>query len=271
MRPAGPRRHHSCFPSGPRRSLPKRSRGPGSASRPCRTWSGRRRPPSGFRGGRRQPGRSVDRFKSELPRLVAMLRGEDLGQLDGDPALLACRRNPVPVLSAAVSVAAAVRAARCGAGILMEGMSCTSETVPPDPGVRGRRGKGAKVLIRRVWLGRMPPGWSTVRGRSTRATPRERGRSVTTRRSCATGRARWRSSSRRRRARWVPMRSICGCSFPACRRAGPGADRSNWVHRVRGLSEHLAFAATEVPVIPGSPYRMGVHPRRDGSPRRRPG
>jgi alkanesulfonate monooxygenase SsuD/methylene tetrahydromethanopterin reductase-like flavin-dependent oxidoreductase (luciferase family) len=66
---------------------------------------------------------SVDRFKSELPRLVAMLRGEDLGQLDGDPALLACRLHPVPVLSAAVSVTAAVRAARCGAGILLEGMS----------------------------------------------------------------------------------------------------------------------------------------------------
>ena len=61
---------------------------------------------------------AVDTFKAELPRLVAMLRGEELGELDGDPALLACRRAPVPVLSAAVSVAAAVRAARCGAGIL---------------------------------------------------------------------------------------------------------------------------------------------------------
>jgi alkanesulfonate monooxygenase SsuD/methylene tetrahydromethanopterin reductase-like flavin-dependent oxidoreductase (luciferase family) len=51
---------------------------------------------------------AVDNFKAELPRLVAMLRGEDLGQLEGDPALLACRNAPVPVLSAAVSVAAAV-------------------------------------------------------------------------------------------------------------------------------------------------------------------
>ena len=56
---------------------------------------------------------AVDRFKAELPRLVAMLRGEDLGELDGDPALRACRVAPVPVLSAAVSVAAAERA---GAG-----------------------------------------------------------------------------------------------------------------------------------------------------------
>jgi len=98
---------------------------------------------------------TVDRFKSELPRLVAMLRGEDLGQLEGDPALLACRRNPVPVLSAAVSVAAAVRAARCGAGILMEGMSPPSRLARVTQAFGGAEGKGAKVLIRRVWLGRL--------------------------------------------------------------------------------------------------------------------
>ena len=34
---------------------------------------------------------AVDRFKTELPRLVAMLRGEELGELDADPAL---RRLP---------------------------------------------------------------------------------------------------------------------------------------------------------------------------------
>jgi alkanesulfonate monooxygenase SsuD/methylene tetrahydromethanopterin reductase-like flavin-dependent oxidoreductase (luciferase family) len=101
---------------------------------------------------------AVDRFKVELPRLVAMLRGEELGDLGGDPALLACRAAPVPVLSAAVSVAAAVRAALCGSGILMEGMS------PPERLARLARafdeagGTGSKVLIRRVWLGRVPSG-----------------------------------------------------------------------------------------------------------------
>ena len=99
---------------------------------------------------------SVDRFKSELPRLVAMLRGEDLGELDGDPALLACRRDPVPVLSAAVSVAAAVRAARCGAGILMEGMSAPARLAGLTSAFEAAGGKGSRVLIRRVWLGRVP-------------------------------------------------------------------------------------------------------------------
>ena len=98
---------------------------------------------------------SVDRFKSELPRLVAMLRGEDLGQLEADPALLACRRDPVPVLSAAVSVAAAVRAARCGAGILMEGMSAPSRLAHLTRAYDEAGGTGSKVLIRRVWLGHL--------------------------------------------------------------------------------------------------------------------
>ncbi len=96
---------------------------------------------------------SVARFKSELPRLVAMLRGEELGQLEGDPALRACRENPVPVLSAAVSVAAAVRAARSGAGILLEGMSAPSRLARLSDAFGEAGGTGSVVLIRRVWFG----------------------------------------------------------------------------------------------------------------------
>ena len=101
---------------------------------------------------------AVDRFKTELPRLVAMLRGEDLGPLEGDPALRACRRHPVPVLSAAVSVAAAVRAARSGAGILMEGMSEPVALAQLSRAFDEAGGHGSKVLIRRVWLGRLHSG-----------------------------------------------------------------------------------------------------------------
>jgi alkanesulfonate monooxygenase SsuD/methylene tetrahydromethanopterin reductase-like flavin-dependent oxidoreductase (luciferase family) len=99
---------------------------------------------------------AAERYKSELPRLVAMLRGEQLGKLEGDPALLACRRSPVPVLSAAVSVAAAIRAARCGAGILMEGMSAPSRLARLTGAYAAAGGTGPRVLIRRVWLGRVP-------------------------------------------------------------------------------------------------------------------
>ncbi len=96
------------------------------------------------------------RFAAELPRLVAMLQGRDLGPLAGDPALAGCRDHPVPVLSAAVSPAAARRAAAVGAGILMEGMSGPERLTRLTNAFDEAGGSGAKVLIRRVWLGDLP-------------------------------------------------------------------------------------------------------------------
>jgi alkanesulfonate monooxygenase SsuD/methylene tetrahydromethanopterin reductase-like flavin-dependent oxidoreductase (luciferase family) len=101
---------------------------------------------------------AVGHFKAELPRFVAMLRGENLGQLEGDPALLACRAAPVPVLSAAVSVAAAVRAAACGAGLLMEGMSSPERLSRLTRAFGEAGGTGSKVLIRRAWIGQVRSG-----------------------------------------------------------------------------------------------------------------
>ena len=101
---------------------------------------------------------AVDHFKEELPRLAAMLRGEELGQLEGDPALLACRSAPVPVVSAAVSVAAAVRAASCGVGLLMEGMSAPERLARLTRAFDDAGGTGPKVLIRRAWLGQVRSG-----------------------------------------------------------------------------------------------------------------
>jgi alkanesulfonate monooxygenase SsuD/methylene tetrahydromethanopterin reductase-like flavin-dependent oxidoreductase (luciferase family) len=95
-------------------------------------------------------------FTSELPRLVDMLRGRDLQQLSGDPALRACSVRPVPVLSAAVSVTAARRAARCGAGLLMEGMSPVDRLARLTAAYESNGGTAPKVLIRRVWLGDLP-------------------------------------------------------------------------------------------------------------------
>jgi alkanesulfonate monooxygenase SsuD/methylene tetrahydromethanopterin reductase-like flavin-dependent oxidoreductase (luciferase family) len=96
---------------------------------------------------------AVSAFKSELPRVVDMLEGRRLGALDGDPALRRCAAHPVPVLSAAVSVAAATRAARCGAGLLMEGMSPPSALGRLTAAHREAGGSRPRVLIRRVWLG----------------------------------------------------------------------------------------------------------------------
>jgi alkanesulfonate monooxygenase SsuD/methylene tetrahydromethanopterin reductase-like flavin-dependent oxidoreductase (luciferase family) len=96
---------------------------------------------------------AVPRFKAELPRIVDMLRGRDLHGLDGDRALQRCAEHPVPVLSAAVSTGAARRAARCGAGILLEGMSAVEQLAATCAAFDEAGGTAPKVLIRRVWIG----------------------------------------------------------------------------------------------------------------------
>jgi alkanesulfonate monooxygenase SsuD/methylene tetrahydromethanopterin reductase-like flavin-dependent oxidoreductase (luciferase family) len=93
------------------------------------------------------------RFAAQLPRVVAMLSGRDLGPLAGDPALARCADHPVPVLSAAVSPTAARRAASVGAGLLMEGMSDVDRLARLTSAYDGSGGSASKVLIRRVWLG----------------------------------------------------------------------------------------------------------------------
>ena len=187
-------------PPRPRHSSPRRSRG-------CRpailVGSGSAWPPGAlpldFEVAGVQPGRCDRRFKAELPRLVAMLRGEESGS--SSTATLPCwpaARLRSPYSSAAVSVAAAVRAARCGAGILMEGMSSAGQTRPPHRAFDEAGGTGSKVLIRRVWLGRVQSGLiDRTNGPSTRATPRAQARSARTRRSRPTSRTTWRSGWRR--------------------------------------------------------------------------
>jgi alkanesulfonate monooxygenase SsuD/methylene tetrahydromethanopterin reductase-like flavin-dependent oxidoreductase (luciferase family) len=96
---------------------------------------------------------AVDRFKSELPRLVDLLAGRQLGGLAEDPALRRCAEHPVPVLSAAASAGAARRAARSGAGLILEGMSSPDRLARICASYDEAGGTAPKVLIRRVWSG----------------------------------------------------------------------------------------------------------------------
>jgi alkanesulfonate monooxygenase SsuD/methylene tetrahydromethanopterin reductase-like flavin-dependent oxidoreductase (luciferase family) len=107
---------------------------------------------------------AVDRFKTELPRLVNMLAGRDLGEVRDDPALRAAAEQPVAVLSAAASTGAARRAARSGAGLLLEGMSAPERLARICAAFTESGGTQPKVLIRRVWLGQ-PDGTLVARQR----------------------------------------------------------------------------------------------------------
>jgi hypothetical protein len=85
-----------------------------------------------------------------------MLRGEELGDLGGDPALRACADEPVPLVSAAVSPAAGRRAATVGVGILLESMSTLERQRAVVDTFRDAGGTRPCVVIRRVWLGTPP-------------------------------------------------------------------------------------------------------------------
>jgi alkanesulfonate monooxygenase SsuD/methylene tetrahydromethanopterin reductase-like flavin-dependent oxidoreductase (luciferase family) len=100
-----------------------------------------------------RPADAVPLFKARLPRVVQMLQGRDLRELEGDRALQECSRSPIPVLSAAASVGAARRAAACGAGILAEGMSTISRLRQICDAYDAGGGTQPKVIIRRIWIG----------------------------------------------------------------------------------------------------------------------
>lgn len=99
---------------------------------------------------------AATRFKAALPQVVAMLRGEDVGDLAGDPALVRCATDPVPMVSAAVSLAAARRSAALGIGILLDSMGALDHQRRLTDAYREAGGPGPCVAIRRVWLGDPP-------------------------------------------------------------------------------------------------------------------
>lgn len=96
------------------------------------------------------------KFKAEFPKVVAMLRGEELGELEGDKAFQRCKEKPIPVLSTAVSPAAARRAAKYGAGIILEAMTSVERQRELCDEFDKAGGTMPKVLIRRVWVGEQP-------------------------------------------------------------------------------------------------------------------
>jgi len=102
---------------------------------------------------------AVPRFKRDLPRLAAMLLGEGLGVLAGDRALgaLATAGRSIPMVSTAMSPAAARRAAANGIGVIYDGASVVERLRRLSDAHAEAGGAGPRVLVRRVWLGE-PPG-----------------------------------------------------------------------------------------------------------------
>ncbi|HEX5095138.1 MAG TPA: LLM class flavin-dependent oxidoreductase [Acidimicrobiia bacterium] len=96
------------------------------------------------------------RFTRALERVCALLRGETDGVLAGDPAIARCREHPIPVVSAAASATAARRAARVGAGIILDSLTSVARCRELTDAYRGAGGTEAVVLVRRAWIGEPP-------------------------------------------------------------------------------------------------------------------
>lgn len=96
------------------------------------------------------------RFASGLALVTAALRGEAVGPLAADPAVAACASQPIPVLSAAASAAAARRSAGVGAGLLFDSLVTPARVRELVDTYRDAGGNASTVLVRRVWIGDPP-------------------------------------------------------------------------------------------------------------------
>ena len=97
------------------------------------------------------------RFTEGIERVAALLRGDDGGDgMVGDPAIAACASTPVPLSSAVNSLTSVRRAARVGAGIIIDSLTAPERCRRIIDTYREAGGTGAAILIRRAWLGEPP-------------------------------------------------------------------------------------------------------------------
>ena len=96
------------------------------------------------------------RYAETLPRIVDALRGRAPEPLGRDAALRRCAESPVPVVIAAQSRPAVLRAAGLGAGLLYDSLQTPEHLASLSRIHAEAGGPPERILIRRVWLGRAP-------------------------------------------------------------------------------------------------------------------
>lgn len=96
------------------------------------------------------------RFKASLPWIVKTLRGRPEGPLVDDLSIQNCLHNPVPMVIAAQSSQACVRAAKLDCGVLFDSLQDPSVSLDLSHQYKEAGGSGPLILIRRVWIGDPP-------------------------------------------------------------------------------------------------------------------
>jgi len=96
------------------------------------------------------------RFKKTLPWVIKTLRGSPEGPLREDLSIQNCLSNPIPMVIAAQSSQACIRAAKLDCGVLFDSLQAPSVSRNLSRQYKEAGGSGPVILIRRVWIGNSP-------------------------------------------------------------------------------------------------------------------
>jgi alkanesulfonate monooxygenase SsuD/methylene tetrahydromethanopterin reductase-like flavin-dependent oxidoreductase (luciferase family) len=101
-------------------------------------------------------GEMFPRYRAALVELAAALGGRPEGPLAADPAVASLDGGDIPVAAGVQTVKTTERAARLGMGVLYNSLQTTAAVREQADAYLTAGGVGARILIRRVWVGAPP-------------------------------------------------------------------------------------------------------------------
>jgi alkanesulfonate monooxygenase SsuD/methylene tetrahydromethanopterin reductase-like flavin-dependent oxidoreductase (luciferase family) len=106
------------------------------------------------------------RYRQALGVLTDALAGRASGSLAGDPGVAALHGGEVPVVAGVQTVVTTRRAARLGMGVLYNSLQTEAAVREQNDAYVDEGGEGARILIRRLWIG--PPPTANVEAQMAR-------------------------------------------------------------------------------------------------------
>jgi alkanesulfonate monooxygenase SsuD/methylene tetrahydromethanopterin reductase-like flavin-dependent oxidoreductase (luciferase family) len=96
------------------------------------------------------------RYRKALVTLTDSLGGRAAGSLADDPGVAALAGGEIPVVAGVQTVKTTCRAARLGMGVLYNSLQTEAAVREQNDAYTDAGGTGARILIRRLWIGRPP-------------------------------------------------------------------------------------------------------------------
>jgi alkanesulfonate monooxygenase SsuD/methylene tetrahydromethanopterin reductase-like flavin-dependent oxidoreductase (luciferase family) len=106
------------------------------------------------------------RYRLALSVLTEALAGRASGPLAGDPGVAALDGGEIPVVAGVQTVVTTRRAARMGMGVLYNSLQTEAAVREQNDAYVEEGGRGARILIRRLWIG--PPPTSNMEAQMAR-------------------------------------------------------------------------------------------------------